>query len=177
REITGAAPLVGCSGEGVITQAGSVESSHVVAAMAIRSDDIFFDTFAVPGLGADSRAAGRKLAEAVAPLASASDLLVLFADGVVGNCRELLAALDSELAPDALRIVGGTAGDLMEFTRTYQYRNDQVYSGAVTALLVRGAFEIETVVSHGCDLVGEPQTITKTDGCFVEEIDDRRAWD
>ena len=31
-------------------------------------------------------------------------------------------------------------------------------------------------MSHGCDLVGEPQTITKTDGCFVEEIDGRRAW-
>lgn len=177
REITGDVRLAGCTGEGVITQAGSNESSHVVAVMAIRSSELTFTTFSATGFDDDSTAAGTRLALAIAPVCSADDLLILFADGVVGNCRQLLAALERGLGSEGPRIVGGTAGDLMAFEKTYQYRDNEVLSGAVVAVLVSGAFEVEIVVSHGCDLVGEPQTITKTDGCFVEEIDGQRAWE
>lgn len=178
REVSGEAPLAGCTGEGVITQAGSNESSHVAAVMAIRSGDLTFRTFSAAGFDDDSAAAGRRLAEAVAAVATSGDLLIVLADGVAGNCRQLLAALEEGLGPERPRIVGGTAGDLMTFEKTYQYRDHEVLSGAVVAVLVGGAFEVEIVVSHGCDLVGEPQTITKTDGCFVEEIDGgQRAWD
>jgi len=175
--VAGDVPLCGCTGEGVITQAGSDECSHVVAVMAIAAPSLGFSTFAVTELGADSRAAGRKLAEQVAPHATASDLLVLFPDGIHGNCRQLLEALESGLAPHQRpTIVGGTAGDLFQFERTYQYRDGQVFSDGVAALLMSGV-DAEVVVSHGCDLVGAPQTITKTDGCFIEEIDGQRAWE
>ena len=132
----------------------------------------------VAELAADSEVAGRKLAEKVAPHASPDDLLVLFPDGVHGNCRKLLAALERGLenGKPPPTIVGGTAGDLFQFERTYQYRNDHAFSDGVAALLISGV-DAELVISHGCDLVGEPQTITKTDGCFIEEIDGQRAWD
>lgn len=177
REVTRAPPLIGCSGEGVITQAGSVESAYVVAAMAVRAEDLAFETFAATEFGRDSLGAGARLAAQLAPRARAGDLVVLFADGVEGNCRELIAALEQGLAASRPRIVGGTAGDLLEFSKTYQYLDDEVLTGAVTALLVRGEFDVEILVTHGCDLVGEPQTITRADGCFVEEIDGQRAWD
>ncbi len=175
---TGDAPLCGCTGEGVITQSGSDECSHVVAVMAISAPSVTFRTFAVAELAADSEVAGRKLAEKVAPHASPDDLLVLFPDGVHGNCRKLLAALERGLenGKPPPTIVGGTAGDLFQFERTYQYRNDHAFSDGVAALLISGV-DAELVISHGCDLVGEPQTITKTDGCFIEEIDGQRAWD
>ncbi|HHH27077.1 MAG TPA: hypothetical protein ENK57_01840 [Polyangiaceae bacterium] len=175
---TGDVPLCGCTGEGVITQAGSDECSHVVAVMAIVAPGVTFRTFAVAELGADSEVAGRKLAAQVARHATADDLLVLFPDGIHGNCRKLLNALqrglDNGRPPPT--IVGGTAGDLFQFERTFQYRDGHVFSDGVAALLISGV-DAELVISHGCDLVGEPQTITKTDGCFIEEIDGQRAWD
>src|SRR5262245_34167954 len=44
-EECGGTPLCGCSGEGVITQQGSDESTRAVVVMAIASDCATFDTF------------------------------------------------------------------------------------------------------------------------------------
>ena len=175
ERVLGKRPLAGCSAEGVITQQGSDETSHAVAVMVVASDEIGFRTCAARGFGEDSTRAGRTLAEELLPHVEPGSLLVLFPDGVLGNCRELIAALEGAL-PAPPRIVGGTAGDLLEFSRTYQYIDGEVLSGAVTAVLVTGAFQAEVIVSHGCDLIGEEQTITRASGGYVDEIDGEPAW-
>jgi hypothetical protein len=174
--VAGNTPLAGCSGEGVITQEGSDERAHAVVAMAIASDVATFDTFAVEGLSKRSRACGEAIAARVCGLGERRGrCLLLFPDGITGNSTELLAAVQERL-PETLTIAGGTAGDLAQFERTFQYCDGRVMSDAVSGVLIGGDVGVETSVSHGCEPIGSVRTVTKSDGGTVYEIDGRSAW-
>jgi hypothetical protein len=173
-DVAGDVPLSGCSGEGVISQEGSDEGAYAAVLMAIASDRATFDTFLVGGLSKDARACGTTLAAQVRACGDGK-CLFLFPDGVSGNCTELLAALQEGL-PHPLVIAGGTAGDLAQFQRTYQYRNGRPFSDSVAAVLIGGGVTVETAVSHGCTPIGGVRTVTKSDGGTVYEIDGRPAW-
>jgi len=172
----GGAPLAGCSGEGVITQDGSDERTYAVVLMAIASDVATFDTFAVEGLAKDPRGAGEAIAAEMRRLAERRGrCLLLFPDGITGNSTTLLAALQERL-PYPVAIAGGTAGDLANFQRTFQYHDGRVLSDAVTGVLIGGDVVVETAVSHGCEPIGSVRTVTRSDGGTVYEIDGRTAW-
>ena len=173
--VTGDAPLAGCSAEGVITRHGSEEVSHAVAVCAIAADAISARTFLVPGFSSDSAACGRALADQIARCGLQGRLLVLFPDGIGGNCTALVRALEAAL-PSPLVIVGGTAGDLLTFQRTFQYHGLEATSGAVSALLLGGDFAAEIEVTHGCDLIGAERVVTRAEAGFVCAIDDQSAW-
>ncbi|MBL8612517.1 MAG: FIST C-terminal domain-containing protein [Myxococcales bacterium] len=175
REVVGGAAIAGCSAEGVITRAGSDESSHAVVALVVASDELTFHTYAVPGFVDDSRASATALAREIAASGARGRLLLLFPDGLGGNCTDLVRVLEAEL-PFPVTIAGGTAGDLFTFEKTFQYHGDAVRTGSLTAVLVDGKFAPEVVVTHGCDLVGVPLTVTETDGGYVRSIDGRPAW-
>jgi hypothetical protein len=175
-EVGGDTPLAGCSGEGVITQAGSDERAYAAALMAIASDAATFDTFSVEGLSKDPRGAGVAIAAWVRGLEERRGrCLLLFPDGLTGNSTVLLAALQESL-PAPLPIAGGTAGELAQFDRTFQYHDRRVLSDAVTAVLIGGDVDVETAVSHGCEPIGSVRTVTRSDGGTVYEIDGRSAW-
>jgi hypothetical protein len=177
-EATGRAPLVGCSAEGILSRHGSEEHSHAAVAAAIASDDVIFDRFFAPGFAEDSAACARSLARAIreSGRAATGGLLVVFADGISGNCRALIATLEAEL-PEGLTIIGGAAGDTLTFEKTCQFRDDLVASGGVSALLVQGGLSAEIAVTHGCRLIGAERQVTRTEGEFVCEIDGEPAWD
>jgi hypothetical protein len=175
REVTGDAPQVGASGEGTITDRGSDETSHAVAVAAITSDAILFETFFVPEFVDDSRAAGRALAAQIRDRRLEGGLLILFPDGIGGNCRELIDEIVAGL-DHPMPIVGGTAGDLLTFERTYQYHGDHLASGGVSALWIGGDVVADVAVTHGCDLVGSERVVTRASGGWVEEIGGQTAW-
>jgi hypothetical protein len=72
--------------------------------------------------------------------------------------------------------VGGTAGDLLAFERTWQYHDGKVATDGIVAVLLGGAVAPEIVVTHGCDLVGAERVVTRAEGGFVHEIDGEPAW-
>jgi hypothetical protein len=175
REAAGEAPITGCSAEGIIAGAVSDESERAVAVLAVASDQMSFDAFLVEGYADDPAAAGHELARQVRAASRGDESgLLLFPDGLGGNCTLLLAALAAAL-PQGMAIAGGAAGDEMAFERCWQYRGDKVATGAVAALLVRGA-SIEVAVSHGCLPIGRERTITRADDNWLHEIDGRPAW-
>lgn len=175
RDVTGATPLVGCSGEGVISRHGSEETSHVVGVAVIAEGAIRFETFFVPGFVDDSAACARSLLAAIEERGTPGSLLVLFPDGIGGDCTKLVDVLEAGL-PAGTQIAGGTSGDLFAFSKTFQYCGERASSGGLSALLIGGAVRPEVVVSHGCDLIGRELTVTRAANGFVEEIDGQPAW-
>jgi hypothetical protein len=175
RAMAPRAKIAGCSGEGIITRGESEEVSHAIAVMALASDQIEADVFFAPSYVEDAEGAAEVLARAIEHSRVKGKLLVLFPDGVGGNCRALIERLEARL-PQRLPIVGGTAGDLLAFERTFQYHDGGVSSGGVTAVLFGGDVTPEFVVTHGCDLVGRERTITRARGEWVEAIDGEAAW-
>jgi hypothetical protein len=176
REVTGGAPLSGCSGEGIISGSRSDETDYSVGVLALRSDRLKFETILVHGYAEDSAAAGREIARRVRQSARGDAIgLFLFPDGLVGNCSQLLASLDEAL-DHGIPVVGGAAGDALQFQRTVQFQDGEVATGAVAAVLVRGPGRMEIAVSHGCSPIGLDRRVTRTDGVWMNEIDGRPAW-
>lgn len=179
REVGGAATLVGCSGEGLISRELCSEGMHAVGVMALRSDVIRAETHLVPGYGSDAHQAATRLTEWIGQVGrDDARVLVLLPDGLAGNCTVLLDGLREGLLrerPDLL-VVGGTAADGMMLQQSHQYCDDEVASQAVAALLLCGDVTPEVVVSHGCSPLGLPRTITRAHEGWVHELDGRRAW-
>jgi hypothetical protein len=102
-------------------------------------------------------------------------VLLLFPDGLTGNCTAMLRALKERL-PFPVVVAGGTAGDMMKLEATYQYCDGAVGRDSITGALIGGDLEAEVVVSHGCEPLGLERTVTRSDGARVFEIDDQPAW-
>ncbi len=176
REVTGDAALSGCSAEGVIAGAVSDERVRAVAVLALRSDRIEFVPMLVPGYATAPAEAGAALAREVAAAARGDEIaLLVFPDGLTGNCTEFLQALDRD-RPPSLQVVGGAAGDGLVFKQTHQFHGTEAVTGAVAAVLVRGAGSIEIAVSHGCMPIGLERRLTDVDGAWVRRIDGQPAW-
>src|SRR5688500_1625645 len=67
RETTGGAPLTGCSAEGTINGDDADESNFSVVVTAITSDELRWHNGLATGLGADSRAVGKQVAQELLP--------------------------------------------------------------------------------------------------------------
>ncbi|MBI2393111.1 MAG: FIST C-terminal domain-containing protein [Deltaproteobacteria bacterium] len=175
REITGDAPLSGCSTSGILTAQGSDESTHAVAVMTVGAP-LTFEGFLVEGLSRDPRGRGRELAGQVGEHdAGRGRLLLLFPDGLTGNITDLLSGVESGLRRP-LTVAGGSSGELLKLGRTWQYHDDVATTDAVSAALLGGAFTSEVAVSQGCEPIGLEQTVTRAEDGWVFEIDGRSAW-
>ncbi|MEW5847398.1 MAG: FIST N-terminal domain-containing protein [Myxococcota bacterium] len=180
-DVTGKAPLSGCSSSGVITRAGSDESDHAVAVMVMGSDRLRFETVQVGAFSEDPQRCGRDLAQRLArslqrTRADEHRVLMIFPDGTAGNVRELLRNLEGTLQVPLL-MAGGTAGEMLQMGPTYQFHDGRVASNAVSAVLITGDFLPEVSVNQCCDPVGIEHTITRAKDCWVLEIDDKPAWE
>ncbi len=176
REVAPSATLAGCSGEGIITQGRSEELERTVGVLALRSDTLRFDALLVRGYAEDPSGAGTELAHQVRALGRDDAFaLLVFPDGLTGNCTEMLRTLQADL-PAHLTIAGGTAGDALTFEGTSQFRNGEVAQGSMSALLVSGAGRLDVAVSHGCVPIGLERRVTDASGGWVREIDGEPAW-
>lgn len=176
REEAPGAKLAGCSGEGIIAHGVSDESDRCVAVMAIHSDRLAFEVFLARDYAADPAAAGEALAAQIRAASRGDEFgLLLFPDGLQGNCGDLLRALDRTLQP-SYPVVGGTAGDALRFHRTHQYANEQAVTGSISAVLLSGPGVLDLAVSHGCVPIGLERQVTRAEGGWMREIDGQPAW-
>ncbi len=173
---TDGAPLSGCSGEGVITAVGSDEGSHSVSVTAIASDEITFQTLRIREVSRDPRDAAARFCEEWSRRSEErARVALLLPDGLTINCTELLEAIQQRI-PRAVTLVGGAAGDALQFQRSYQYHDGEVDSDSLSAVLIGGDVSAETIVSHGSDPFGVEHTVTRAERGRVQEIDGRPAW-
>lgn len=174
--VSGATPLSGCSTSGVITRAGSDESTHVVAVMALAARELSFSTYLVAGLSVDARRCGEELARRIREHdGEGTRVVLLFPDGLTGNVTDLLRAIEARLPGEAL-VAGGTAGELLKMTRTWQYHDGAAVSDAVAAVAIGGRVRADARVTHGCEPIGAEQVVTRAEDGWIVEIDGRSAW-
>ncbi len=177
RTVLGDIPIAGCSGEGVIAGNESLERDYACSVLAIHSPQLDFHAYLHEAFDDAPREIGKRLAdEANTDAGDKPALLMLFPDGLRGDCTAMLAALKESLKPD-ITVIGGAAADGMLFERTYQYARGRAYTGAVGAMLISGGPEIEIALSHGCTPLGSKREITRGSDGWVHEIDGVPAWD
>lgn len=173
REASGKVPFIGCTDAGEITNEGPSQKS--VGVMAVKSDQIVFTT----GLGKDVKAGAREAGQAVAREVkekAPEDLraFIMLPDVLTGNGADAVRGVLDVLGLH-FPVVGGAAGDDFLFEKTYQYRDDEVVSGAVAGVGLSGKFSMGIGVRHGWVPIGTPMKVTKSEGAVVHEIDNRPA--
>jgi len=173
RMTTGGVPLTGCSAEGTISGNEADESNFSVVVMTIASDELRWRHGVATGLGADSRAAGKLIAQTLrTDLSSDAVGLFVFPDGLTVNFAYLVAGLEAHLSTDRfLPLWGGAAGDNFAWRQTYQYCDDDVVSDGVAFALLSGEVQPAWALSHGCIPIGSERTITRCRGNVIYEID------
>jgi hypothetical protein len=163
--------VVGCSSQGMVSDEQVVEDGFVLGAMALGGGALLTATAVERTFQEGSADKGRRLARSLkAQLRGEPGLVTVLYDPLCGaDVEQLLAGLHHELA---CPIIGGGAGQPFgHAVRTYQYFGQEVLSGSVVALGLRGPFRADIGVCHGTVPTGVVMTITKAEGTHILAID------
>ncbi len=170
------ARIVGSSCCGVVGKEGVSESMHDVAVMAVRGaedmavasvDDIF---------GANSREKARELAEQLKAANPNVNMVLFLASGIDIADDECIAGFEDVLGPE-VTVFGATSADNMKGIASYQVIDGEVYEHAAWAVgFADDSLDVLTQATHGFIAVGEPMTVTKSEGNRIIELDGRPAW-
>jgi hypothetical protein len=172
---SGGVPLIGCTTAGEIATSGPRDGSVVVAALG--GDGFAIETTVATGASDDLRRAGARAARCV----PATDrhphrALLLLTDGLAGDQQEIVRGAYGVLGA-GVPLVGGSAGDELAMTRTFQLYGDQVVTNAVVAAGIASDAPLGVGVRHGWRRIGEPMLVTRSGGNRVLGLDDRPALD
>src|SRR5829696_1394299 len=117
REITGGAPLCGCSAEGTINGDAADESNFSVVVTAISSDALRWHHGIARGFEEDARVVGKRVAKDLLPNLSADAIgLFVFPDGLIDFLDDFFAELEGNLPSERfLPMWGGGAGNNFKF--------------------------------------------------------------
>ena len=178
REITGGAPLTGCSAEGTINGEDADESNFSVVVTAISSEELHWMNGLAAGLRADPRDAGKRVAQDLLPHLTAETIgLFVFPDGVSLSLEHFFAGLEGTLSSERfLPMWGGGAGNNYIFGQpTYQYCDDEVVSDGVSYALLSGRARASWALSHSLIPIGGERKVTRSQGNVIFEIDGKPA--
>ncbi|MBV8086310.1 MAG: FIST C-terminal domain-containing protein [Chloroflexi bacterium] len=176
QSATGAPVVAGCSsGQGVIGQEREIEDEPAISLM----------TLALPGASLHaSHVTQAQLAGTTSPAdwhhitGLAPDDVnawLVFADPFHLDCEALLNEL-MEAYPGK-PIVGGLASGPMRPQITWLFLNGEVHTDGAILVALGGAYTVKSVVSQGCDPIGEPWIITAAEGNVVRTISQRPAYE
>ncbi len=166
--------IVGSSTSGEITTMGPIKE-HSVVVMAIKSPGIKYFADVGENIAANPRLAGKVVADKIKQKASETlKAFIMLPDVLVGNGADIVRGVLDSLGAH-FPVVGGASGDDFVFKKTYQYVNDKVYSGSVVGLGLTGSFKMGIGVKHGWIPVGEPMTVTKSEGAIIHQINNAPA--
>ena len=167
-------PLIGGSTAGEITPEGPKSHSCVVLAIA---EEAFACSI---GFGSElehhPRVAGYQAAQQASRQFTGVKRtgFLLFGDGLSRGYTEVLRGVQEVLGTSSL-VTGGLMGDDLRFVTTYQYAQEQVFSGGVAGLLVGGGCSIGVGLEHGFAPISKPRRVTRARANILHELDGKPA--
>src|ERR687897_997187 len=167
----GPGTFLGCSGGGVIGGGEEIERAPAVTLVAAQLPDVrltpFHVTDPLPDLDGPPDAWERLVGVRV----HEEPQFVLLADPFSVRAEALLAGLDYAF-PNSPKIGGLASGATSPGLNALFLDNELSTEGAVGVALC-GNVAIDTVVAQGCRPIGGLMRVTRCDGNFLYELDDR----
>jgi hypothetical protein len=174
-EAAGIVPLIGCTTAGEIATAGPGDAGVVV--FALGGDGFEIATGIAEIVDGDLRGAGVTASRCGELLNKrASTVLLMLSDGLAGDQQEIVRGAYEQVGAE-IPLVGGCAGDDLRMEGTHQFYGPRVVTGAVVSAAITSDGPIGIGVRHGWRPVGEPMTVTKSDGVVVWTLDHKPALD
>lgn len=168
--------LIGCTTDGeVSSEIGFSEDSVVLLLFA--SDTIDISAGFGVGLDDDAKATCHQAVEMASSKSDKNPALCITLPDAFGHSGQAVVNyLVTELGKD-VPLIGGAAGDQWRLEKTYQFYGNQVLTGAVPVLLFSGPLAFSFSLGFGCTPVGDPATVTKSEGSLLQEINSEPAVD
>ena len=179
RKSSPGAMLIGCSGEGVISNDFINETPFALSILIIKSNEMTFSVECITDVKKNCTEAGKRLGELVHPKLRDDTMSIwLFPDHMSMDYDAFLSSFEIGAASDRhIPIFGGGAADNWQFKQTYQFCNDEVLSDSVVCLIMSGPLSVISDISHGCIPIGPEREITKSEGNILYEIDNQKVTD
>ncbi len=179
RAGVGAIPLIGCSTAGHFTE--NRVGNGGVAIGLLSSDSMGFTTAIAQGVRSDPEDVIRKLALGIPTVEPGRHLTaVLFADGLSGAGEELTLSasrLFERYSGYPVTLIGGFAGDDLNFRETRVFHGLQDSSDAAAVCFITSERPFHSGVKHGHTPLSKPHTVTLAKGNRVYEVDGRPTWE
>ena len=172
---TGAAVLIGCSGQGIIGPAQELEGVPALSLL----------TLSLPGVVLHSTRLTQEMVEdCVTPTDWPLRLEIppddvnawlIFADPYRLDAEEMINGLQA--AYPHCPMLGGLASFGPSEQRTFVFLNGEIFDEGGVGLTIGGPYTILPLVSQGCEPIGEPWTITDVQDNIIRTISNRPAYD
>lgn len=159
--------LLGCMGAGVIGGTQEIEEHPGLVLWGLSNPSMHLTPFHLTPRkvgGQFSLAGWPDMPEASA----VPRTFLLFVDPFSTPIDEFFSLLNQH-APGSLAIGGLASGGMHEGESRLVF-NDQIYESGVVGVAIQGGVEIRTVVSHGCQPIGERYVVTKVDRNVIQEL-------
>lgn len=171
-EVLGTRCLVGGLAHGVIGAGQEDEGASGVSVLAVAGLEAA--SVWVPDLAGQEDVVGDELLARLGGAPRPEDLVVLVPDPRALRPERLLDAVHEAVGPAGV-VGAGAADPLAEAPRVWCGR--EVESGALAALVLRGAAGLRVGVTQACRPATPLLTVTRASGPWVQEIDGRPALD
>jgi small ligand-binding sensory domain FIST len=159
--------LIGCMGEGVIGEEQEIEDHPGLVLCGMNSTGMHVMPFILtPKTDGESPSLEGWPVALDSP--AQPHTFFLFADPFSTPIDELFSLLDQH-APESSAI-GGIASGGMDVEECRLVLNREIIGSGVVGVAVRGGVEIRTVVSQGCQPIGERFVVTKVDRNIIQEL-------
>ncbi len=162
--------LIGCMGTGIIGGKEEIEEEPGLVLWGIRHAGMEVIPFSLTPERHSETLTLTGWPEQMTPQPDLYTLL-MFADPFSTPIDELFALLDRQ-APGSPAI-GGIASGGMDEGETRMVMNTAILSSGVVGVALRGGVQVRTVVSQGCQPIGERYVVTKVDRNVIQELGGR----
>jgi len=169
--------LLGCSVQGVVSNADLTEDGFAVGVMGFGGPDLQCAAALEREVQDAPKEKGQRLGQSLKrDFQGKPKAVLVYYDPLCGiDVESMLEGLRLEVD---CPVVGGAAGQPWGPPRqTFQYWDREVLSHGVLALAIGGSFEVEVGICHGTAPVGIASVVTKATGQRIFEIDGRPAVD
>ncbi|MCZ8168886.1 MAG: FIST signal transduction protein [Flavobacterium sp.] len=169
------AQIVAASCCGVVGREGVSESMKDMALMALTGNE-----FALAGTssiyGHNSYDECVKMAKALQAQKTGINMIYFIASGIDINNSACIRGFETVFGED-VTVFGATTSDNMKGYVSFQAFAQQVTEhGAFAIGFCDPSLTIDTQATHGFMAIGEPMTVTKSNGHIIEELNGKPAW-
>jgi hypothetical protein len=176
RSVTGSAYLAGATSSGEILGTRYMGFGEGVAVMVMTAGPYRFGIASASHIHGDLDRAGQTIARESKNQAGPSPFsaMILLVDCLAGNLQQLFQGAYKITGPKTT-IVGGAAGDELQFKATFVFHNDKVVEQGAVAVWIASDRPLQATIHHGWKPVGVPMLVTRAEGTEIMELGGRPA--
>jgi hypothetical protein len=176
RSVSGTARLTGATGSGEIALGEYRGFGSGVAVTAMTAGPYRFGIASASRIYGDLDGAGREIARLSKAEAGVSpySAMILLADCMAGDLQQLFLGAYRVAGPKTA-IVGGAAGDELQFKACYVFDDGEVIEQGAVAVWIASDRPLSATTRHGWEPLGEPFLVTRAEGTEILELNGRPA--